>query len=814
MKQLFIFLHFTFCILHVQAQTQLSPKYSVDGNVKAMTSKGDTLIIGGDFGNIGIYSGAEAVFTAASDNPNLAYPKIIGSISASTPDGNGGLYICGTFRKTTETDRFQRIEHVLANFTFETSFSLPVHSLFAIGVNKLLYHSGLLYIGGDYINDINGQAVGNLSAIDVATKQFATWLPAVNTPHNITGLFISQNSLYITGHFDSIGGQARANIAAIRLNTGTVRPWNFASHWSDAQEYSDIEFYNSQMIISGAFDNDGLPNNYLHACAITDTVSGGGLDYLFSSGGLFGNSLEYLYFAANVSQIAVSGDTLFACSIGTFDTRVQALKLTAPRNRLWARYFNVIGNARDMKVKDGALYVAGENFTEVYKLDSTNVTVGNVDRKFKNALKFGTANGSLQSWFPEPLGTVFGIETIGSNIFLGGNFSLVKSQSKPSVVMLNAAIEQILPFGTRLSFSTANAFKISNNTLYVAGDHLYDNGVYIHRSAWAYNLSSGDTTAWHPPYLGQAYAIDANANHVFVGGNLTEPAGGSDRVKLLAIYKQTGALATWAPNPDGAVSSLHLSYGRLYVGGGYTHIASQARNYLASFDTASLALSPWNPSPNNYVDAITSDNHIIWAGGGFSQIGNSNCSKFGGIDNGTAKAVRIPGLPITFGDVHALYKMGCYIAAGGDLQVDATSCNGLVMYNIYDRVTVPTSTLCINIPYDVYYGRNVKALASVGRDLYLGGSFLGVNNTVNASNIERVRFPQSYADGCGEYISKQNGNWNNPSTWEANAVPPSDAKVIVRHNVTVTANATCYSLDTQGGGQVTVNTGIGLTVVN
>ena len=63
------------------------------------------------------------------------------------------------------------------------------------------------------------------------------------------------------------------------------------------------------------------------------------------------------------------------------------------------------------------------------------------------------------------------------------------------------------------------------------------------------------------------------------------------------------------------------------------------------------------------------------------------------------------------------------------------------------------------------------------------------------------------------YITIANGNWNAPATWQGGVVPPVTADVIIRCNVTVTANASCKSLKVEKpSGSITVNTGVNLTV--
>ncbi|MFM9908121.1 MAG: hypothetical protein ACKVOW_02160 [Chitinophagaceae bacterium] len=63
------------------------------------------------------------------------------------------------------------------------------------------------------------------------------------------------------------------------------------------------------------------------------------------------------------------------------------------------------------------------------------------------------------------------------------------------------------------------------------------------------------------------------------------------------------------------------------------------------------------------------------------------------------------------------------------------------------------------------------------------------------------------------YVTTANGNWNSPSTWVGNTVPPPGAIVIIRHNVIGNVNASCISLRVESPAVLTVNTGIIITVL-
>jgi hypothetical protein len=64
------------------------------------------------------------------------------------------------------------------------------------------------------------------------------------------------------------------------------------------------------------------------------------------------------------------------------------------------------------------------------------------------------------------------------------------------------------------------------------------------------------------------------------------------------------------------------------------------------------------------------------------------------------------------------------------------------------------------------------------------------------------------------FISVKDGDWNDPSTWNNNIVPPADADVIVENNVTVSSNETCNSLKIISPGNMTVETGFNLMILH
>ncbi|MDW8206152.1 MAG: T9SS type A sorting domain-containing protein, partial [Cytophagales bacterium] len=88
----------------------------------------------------------------------------------------------------------------------------------------------------------------------------------------------------------------------------------------------------------------------------------------------------------------------------------------------------------------------------------------------------------------------------------------------------------------------------------------------------------------------------------------------------------TGAAdASWNPNANDAVFALTLSGTDLYVGGDFTQIGGQSRNYVAKLSAATgLADGSWHPNGNNAVLGIgLSAGGSAFIGGLFTSMGGN-----------------------------------------------------------------------------------------------------------------------------------------------------------------------------------------------
>ncbi len=831
-----IFLNLTFSNL-VKAQTETPPVYSPTGRVNAMITRGDTLIVGGNFTAVGKYTGGGALFTTTSDQPNLNFPKIIGYIFSSTPDGNGGFYVFGSYYRESENTTLPsvRIEHILADNTFEPNFSIPV-SVGASVQARILFHNGILYFGGLNVSQIGGQTAGNLSAINVTTKQLLSWVPAVTgtntaTGSGITGIYARGNSLYIIGDFNMVGGVSRLKAASIQIGTGNVRAWNPTPNWASGLTgtYSDLDFYEDKIIIGGGFFNNAAPvlSNQKHNCASVDTTTGQTFTYLFQVSSSSGNINNSLYFVAEVTSLTVHNNILYVFTRGTFDTRITAINLSlinlpTASGVLWTKYFNMIATAKEMKVVGNSLFVVGEHLEKLFITNNDN-SQANFERKINDAVKLNITNGSFESWSPEPVGDILSDVTTmtfaGNNLFMGGTFSHINGAKRDGVYMVNSQTDALLPFNLIKNSSRASvhALKIIDNTLYIAGytlKNLVNQNTFQTSSVVGYNINTGTILNWNTPDLGFAYSLEANNQFVFIGGQLNEPSGGSGRQNLFAIDRNTGVLNSWSPNPNSSVLAMHISNNRLYVGGEFNTISTQTRVGGASYLLPSLSLTNWNPTLSTFgrirtLFSTSTDN--IWIGGYFSSIGGVQKKSFASVNSTTGSVLNTPTPSInSFETFNSIASKGCYLFLGGDVSiVGSTTCKDFMAYDFYNKSFVSTSNLCVDIKdFD-----KINSTAISKNDVFFGGDFIKINGKAIAPYIGKIRYPASFFDPCGDYVTVESGNWNSPTTWNRGTVPPPSAKVTIKHQVTLTQITSCQSVFEDIGGRVHLNTGIHLNLL-
>jgi hypothetical protein len=102
----------------------------------------------------------------------------------------------------------------------------------------------------------------------------------------------------------------------------------------------------------------------------------------------------------------------------------------------------------------------------------------------------------------------------------------------------------------------------------------------------------------------------------------------------------------------------------------------------------------------------------------------------------------------------------------------------------------------------------------VGTDVYIAGDFLKLDGLATAPFFQRVGFSAGYFDGCAKAETVSSGSWDSPSTWQGGVVPSSNASIVVKHAVSLSRPAHCFSLEIATGGSLQLQATGRVNVVN
>jgi hypothetical protein len=154
--------------------------------------------------------------------------------------------------------------------------------------------------------------------------------------------------------------------------------------------------------------------------------------------------------------------------------------------------------------------------------------------------------------------------------------------------------------------------------------------------------TSGVPLSGFPKVVGQIIvAVPDGAGGWFIGGDFSL-VGGLPRRSLAHILSDN-SVSSWDPSPDGTISTLALSAGRIYVGGQFNNIGGQARSFMAALDATSGNLDPiWDPQPANIVNPTISVlmviNRKVYVGGIFKNMGGQVRNNIAAVDDSAGLA--------------------------------------------------------------------------------------------------------------------------------------------------------------------------------
>jgi hypothetical protein len=257
---------------------------------------------------------------------------------------------------------------------------------------------------------------------------------------------------------------------------------------------------------------------------------------------------------------------------------------------------------------------------------------------------------------------------------------------------------------------------------YIGGQFTDVNGVP--RANLAHVRGDHSLDAWNPGTNGAVRTMVLSGGQLYVGGDFTT-IGATARNRVGSVDTTAGAVSAWNPNANSSVRDLELHGGNMLVAGQFTAIGGMTRNRIAQVDLGAGAATPtWNPNANSPVLALKVSGNTLYVGGQFTSIG-------GQARNRIAALTLATGVPTTWNPnanntINALAAADGVVYAGGQFSL----IGGVSRLRIaaLDSVTaVPTA-------WNPSANAVVQTVALSGGSLYAGGDFL----TIGGQSRSRV----------------------------------------------------------------------------
>ncbi len=504
------------------------------------------------------------------EESTLLYPIHVpnGPVFASCEDGNGGMFITGSFTKVGDQQRMG-----LAHFDScgqltdwaRTSSVANIHSIVA-GDHEVI-------VAGSF-QTVNGIVGSSGAVFSKSTKEPFFDFPTV-TPDPYLGKIIVAESdgnggYYLGGNFVHVGDYARRNIAHIDSNFQVT---SFHPHVGGT--VNDLVIAGDKIFLAGDFWASGQDDKDL---VIADPVTSET------------RSFEALR-DRRTTKIAGNDTLLFTAGFPNSEEwdGYDIVMLYHDGRRL-ERSIQTDGIIEILHVEGDRLYIGGTFNT----IDGqTRPRIGSIDL---SSLEVTDWNPSLERAV-EAL-SVTETQVLVSQRYYGPNSDGYNAY----VVSLDVTTgERIWEYG------------IDGLVLDIDHD---DTLVYVGGFIGPYHEAKGLITlrpesgvlvddTWK--VSGEIHAIVVGEEDLFLGGRSTE-FGGSPRKHICSFSKEEGVLTNWNPSPSRPPSLVAAASGKVFIA-----VSDNSKPATISvYDEASKDSIPWHQQPEGYLIDLQIDNDTLY----------------------------------------------------------------------------------------------------------------------------------------------------------------------------------------------------------
>lgn len=525
-----------------------------NGTVYALAVSGTTVYIGGSFTIAGgLFRNNVASVDAVTGLITLYDPNVNGAVH-DICIGNNAVYVGGQFSTVNNQPHFG-----LA--ITDPVTGAPTSTIQVAAVRALALSGNTIYAGGDFFSS-NPGTVSGVVAIDVLTGQYTGFTPNPrgNNYASIKTLSVDGNHMLIGGNFNTIFSEPRNSLAAYKLSTGEVLPFNP----SVTGGVFDMALGGNTLFFGGLMSAVG--DSIRYGVAAVDKNTGAVRPWNpdvpdgIGTMALAGNHIYLGGLLGSVNGVATN-DQL--CEVDT----MTGIK-TAWSPGITSMYVVLY----KLLAKGDTLYAAG-SFT----------SIGGQTRN--KLASFNLATHTLTSFAPNVLGTNVGALTISSDniLYLGGNFTGISPYPRNYMAGIDLATGQVTPFNPNAD-GIVGSIATYGSTVY-AGGTFYNIGGQVRHELAALNASNGLATAWNPTSDYYVNTLKMWGNKILVGGNMGELGGSTARINFVAVTDT----ATMGPTANIVSSNQTICTGATVLYSATSYNAGTAPTYQWLKNSAPIA---------------------------------------------------------------------------------------------------------------------------------------------------------------------------------------------------------------------------------
>lgn len=480
-------------------------------------------------------------------------------------------------------------------------------------VSALVVSGSTIYVGGTF-TAIGGQVRSSIAALDAVSGLATEWNPEV--AGTVYAMAASGSTVYVGGDFIVSGGQPRNNIAALDATTGAATSWN-----PDANDLVQrLAVSDGIVYAAGWFTKIG--GLWRFSLAALDATSGTSTAWNAGSDGY-------------VTALDVASTTVY---VGGEFTEIGG----QPRSGVAALDPATADATSWDPSPDGPWVSALSSAGDVVYIGGGFNSIGGESRA--NIAAVDAATGGLTSWDPSANDLVKTLTVRGATVYAGGRFTRVGGQARYRLAALDVTSGAASSWAPTVEggsvYPVVSALDVSGNTVYIGGEFTTVAG-HPRSHVAAIDATTGSVTDWTPDANSSVSCLVVGDGVVYTGG-IFDHIGGEARDYVAALDAASGVASEWDPGPDFPVQSVALGEGTVYVGGRFGHIGGAPRQRLAALEVASGVATGWDPGasghPSVSVAAVVPSGDVVYVGGFFTGVGGQARNYVAAVDSRSGSA--------------------------------------------------------------------------------------------------------------------------------------------------------------------------------